>query len=75
MRIDKLRGKRVIQTENAVLKDLNKPTRKEVLTFLKRLWNEEKTNCPICGSELEFMHKKSKEKQLRLAVQTVRKGV
>lgn len=47
--------------ERALLKELNMTTRKEVLIFLKKLWNQEKTNCPICGSELELLHKKAKK--------------
>ena len=47
--------------ERVLLEELNMPARKEVLTFLKKLWNQEKTNCPICGSELELLHKKAKK--------------
>ena len=47
--------------ERIVLKELNMKTRKEVLLFLKKLWNEEKVNCPICGNELEILHKKAKK--------------
>lgn len=47
-----------------LLKDLNMTTRKEVLLFLKRLWNEEKTSCPICGNELEILHRKAKKSDL-----------
>lgn len=47
--------------ERVLLKDLNMADRKEVLAFLKKLWNEEKTNCPICGSELTLLHKKAKK--------------
>ena len=39
------------------LKDLNMASRNEVLRFLKRLWNEEQTECPICGNRLELLHK------------------
>ena len=47
--------------EKITLKELNMNTRKEVLIFLKRLWNEESTACPVCGSELELLHKKAKK--------------
>lgn len=47
--------------ERVLLKDLKMNSRTEVLRFLKKLWNEEKTNCPICGNELELLHKKSKK--------------
>lgn len=47
--------------ERATLKELNMTTREEVLTFLKKLWNHEKANCPICASELEPLHKKAKK--------------
>lgn len=47
--------------ERVLLKDLNMADRKEVLAFLKKLWNEEKTNCLICGSELTLLHKKAKK--------------
>ena len=36
-------------------------SRNEVLSFLKKLWNEEKTACPMCGGELEILHKKAKK--------------
>lgn len=47
--------------ERVLLKDLNMADRKEILAFLKKLWNEEKTNCPICGGELTLLHKKAKK--------------
>jgi len=28
---------------------------------LKKLWNGETVNCPICNSELETLHKKAKK--------------
>lgn len=43
------------------LKELNMKSRAEVLCFLKRLWREERTPCPICGNELEPLHKKAKK--------------
>lgn len=47
--------------DRVMLKELNMNTRREVLVFLKKLWNEEKTECPFCGSELEMLHKKAKK--------------
>lgn len=47
--------------DRAMLKELKMDSRDEVLQFLKKLWNQEKTNCPICGNELEFLHKKAKK--------------
>ena len=47
--------------KRATLKELNMNSREEVIRFLKKLWNEEKTNCPICGNELELLHKKAKK--------------
>ena len=44
----------------AVLKELPFGCRKEALTFLKRLWNEEPVCCPLCGTELEPLHRKAK---------------
>lgn len=43
------------------LKELNMQSRTEVISFLKRLWNSEQTNCPICGNKLEMLHKKAKK--------------
>ena len=47
--------------ERVLLKELNMNSRQEVLQFLKRLWNEEKTECPLCGNALEMLHKKAKK--------------
>ena len=47
--------------ERVLLNDLNMNSRAEVLAFLKKLWQEEKTNCPMCGEELELLHKKAKK--------------
>ncbi len=46
--------------ERVFLKELKMKSRNEVLLFLKRLWRREKTNCPICGNELEPLHMKAK---------------
>ena len=47
--------------DRAKLKELGFSNRKEALFFLKKLWNEEKTECPICGAVLELLHKKAKK--------------
>lgn len=37
-------------------------TREEELSFMKRLWREEPTLCPVCGKEqLVLLHKKAKK--------------
>ena len=47
--------------ERVTLNELNFKNRDEALAFLKKLWKEEKTDCPICGNELELLHKKAKK--------------
>ena len=47
--------------DRVLLKELNMKTRNEVLAFLKKLWHEDKVKCPICDSDLELLHKKSKK--------------
>jgi len=47
--------------ERVLLRELKMESRDEVLKFLKKLWNEESTNCPMCGTELELLHKKAKK--------------
>ena len=47
--------------ERILLRELKMNSRKEVLIFLKKLWNGEGASCPICGSELEPLHKKAKK--------------
>lgn len=44
-----------------ILKELGFKSRNEALDFLKKLWRQEKAECPICGSELEMLHKKAKK--------------
>ena len=46
--------------ERVRLKELGFKTRNEALAFLKKLWQQENANCPICGSKLELLHKKAK---------------
>lgn len=43
------------------IKELGFHKRSEAVSFLKKLWNQERTNCPICGSELELLHMKAKK--------------
>lgn len=31
------------------------------MTFLKRLWHREPTDCPVCGTPLEMLHRKAKQ--------------
>ncbi|MGN0517648.1 MAG: hypothetical protein ACI4II_02860 [Acutalibacteraceae bacterium] len=47
--------------KRVMLKELKIESRNDVISFLKKLWNLEKTNCPICDSELELLHKKAKK--------------
>ncbi len=47
--------------ERASLNELGFRSRNEAICFLKKLWNREKVSCPICGHELELLHKKAKK--------------
>ena len=47
--------------EKDVLKEFGMADRNEVVSFLKKLWNEQPTLCPKCGAVLEHMHKKAKK--------------
>lgn len=47
--------------ERVTLKELGFKSRNEAIVFLKRLWRQEKTACPICGNELDTLHKKAKK--------------
>ena len=47
--------------ERAALSELGFHTRDEALVFLKRLWRGQAVPCPLCGSELELLHKKAKK--------------
>ena len=38
--------------DRAVLKELGFGSRNKALTFLKKLWKQEKVECPICSIEL-----------------------
>ena len=47
--------------ERVKLKELNFKNRNEAVAFLKALWGNQKTPCPLCGHELEWLHKKAKK--------------
>lgn len=47
--------------KSVMLKELKMESRNEVIRFLKKLWNQEKMNCPMCGNELQLLHKKAKK--------------
>ena len=47
--------------KRVMLKELNFKTRNEAMAFLKKLWEQQKAECPICGNELELLHKKAKK--------------
>lgn len=47
--------------ERMKLKELNMKSRAEVLIFLKKLWNNEEINCPLCDNKLELLHQKTKK--------------
>ena len=47
--------------ERAALSELGFHTRDEALVFLKRLWRGQAVPCPLCGIELELLHKKAKK--------------
>ena len=47
--------------ERAALGELGFPSRGEAAAFLKRLWRGEAADCPLCGRELELLHRKAKK--------------
>ena len=47
--------------ERAVLRELGFSSRDDAAAFLKRLWRGEQTGCPLCGRELELLHRKAKK--------------
>ncbi len=47
--------------ERAKLNELGFKTRREALSFLMSLWRQDKVKCPICGKDLELLHKKAKK--------------
>ena len=47
--------------KRVLLKELGFTSRDEAISFLKKLWNQDSTDCPLCGSKLELLHKKAKQ--------------
>lgn len=47
--------------ERVKLKELNMKSRNEAVAFLKKLWTQKETDCPICGDKLELLHKRAKK--------------
>lgn len=47
--------------ERASLRELHMDSRDDALRFLKKLWRQEKADCPLCGSALEPLHRKAKK--------------
>lgn len=41
--------------------ELGFKNRNEAIVFLKKLWREEATDCPLCGQKLEHLHRKAKK--------------
>ncbi len=44
-----------------LLQELKMSDRDEAVAFLKSLWNETPRSCPICGANLDYLHKKAKK--------------
>lgn len=47
--------------KKVLLKELGFNTRDEAIAFIKKLWNQENVDCPICESRLELLHIKAKK--------------
>lgn len=47
--------------ERAALGELGFASRGEAAAFLKHLWRGEAAGCPLCGRELELLHRKAKK--------------
>ncbi len=47
--------------EKDILKELHFKDRDDEVKFLKSLWAEKPQPCPLCGGELDFLHKKAKK--------------
>ena len=47
--------------KRVLLEELGFKNRTDAIAFLKKLWKQEKAVCPICGTELELLHKKAKK--------------
>ena len=46
---------------NDIIKKLNMRSREELVAFLKSMWSETPKPCPLCGGELDNLHKKAKK--------------
>ena len=57
--------------KRVLLEELNMTSRQEAISFLKKLWKCESVSCPMCGSELELLHKKAKKVMLTGNVRNV----
>lgn len=44
-----------------ILDWVDRSSRDEVVLFLKSLWSEKPQPCPLCGGELNFLHKRAKK--------------
>lgn len=47
--------------EKDILIKFKMESRDEAVKFLKSLWNETPQPCPLCGGNLDFLHKKAKK--------------
>lgn len=47
--------------EKDILGKFRMNNRDEAIKFLKSLWCETPQPCPLCGEELDFLHKKAKK--------------
>ena len=47
--------------EKDILDKFKMNSRDEAVSFLKSLWREEPAPCPLCGGQLDFLHKKAKK--------------
>jgi len=47
--------------EREILARLHMNSRDEAVRFLKSLWAEAPQPCPLCGGELDFLHRKAKK--------------
>ena len=47
--------------EKELLAKYKMQSREEMVTFLKSLWAEKPSACPLCGGKLDYFHKKAKK--------------
>lgn len=47
--------------EKDIMNKYEMSSRDEAVSFLKSLWSENPEPCPLCGGELDFLHKKAKK--------------